>query len=163
MKFDSFSRFLKSDLYKDSLMAEMAGKPLPMDTLASKESASEETSNAGLKDSKKKPSSQSSGSNEPGRRRSLLPSWHNLKIGGDSSRSKSKDREHSESRGKASMASAVFKKTTNVANDKISNQVNNHVSDKPKSYEAGNCSSSVSNTDQLDTTVESTTSIQDQE
>ena len=61
------------------------------------------------------------------------------------------------------MASAVFKKTTNVANDKISNQVNNHVSDKPKSYEAGNCSSSVSNTDQLDTTVESTTSIQDQE
>ena len=163
MKFDSFSRFLKSDLYKDSLMAEMAGKPLPMDTLASKESTSEETNNVGSKDLKKKPSSQNSGSNEPGRRRSLLPSWHNLKIGGDSSRSKSKDREHSEPRGKASMASAVFKKTTNVANDKILNQVNSHVLDKPKTCEAGTCSSSVSNTDQLDTTVESTTSIQDQD
>ena len=32
MKFDSFIRFQKSDLYKDSLMAELDGKPLPMET-----------------------------------------------------------------------------------------------------------------------------------
>jgi regulator of G-protein signaling len=31
MKFDSFSRFLKSDLYKDSLLADMAGSALPHD------------------------------------------------------------------------------------------------------------------------------------
>lgn len=29
MKFDSYSRFLKSDLYKEALMAEMAGTTLP--------------------------------------------------------------------------------------------------------------------------------------
>ena len=29
MKFDSFSRFLKSELYKESLVAEMSGKTLP--------------------------------------------------------------------------------------------------------------------------------------
>ena len=32
MKFDSFSRFLKSDLYRESLAAEVGGQPLPMDT-----------------------------------------------------------------------------------------------------------------------------------
>ena len=31
MKFDSFTRFLKSDLYKDSLVAEMSGKGLPFE------------------------------------------------------------------------------------------------------------------------------------
>ena len=55
MKFDSFSRFLKSDLYKESLMAEMAGKPLPMDTNSSKEANAVEESNVtDAKDSKKK-------------------------------------------------------------------------------------------------------------
>ena len=32
MKFDSFLRFQKSNLYKESFMAEMDGQPLPMDT-----------------------------------------------------------------------------------------------------------------------------------
>ena len=31
MKFDSFSRFLKSELYKESLVAEMSGKNLPFE------------------------------------------------------------------------------------------------------------------------------------
>ena len=31
MKLDSFSRFLKSDVYKESLLADMAGSPLPFD------------------------------------------------------------------------------------------------------------------------------------
>merc|ERR1719436_874272 len=93
----------------------MAGKALPMDTTASKDSTPrEESNNADMKDPKKKLSSQNSGNSESGRRRSLLPSWHNLK-GGDGSRSKSKDRDHSESRGKAAMAAAVFKKTASSA------------------------------------------------
>ena len=32
MRFDSFIRFQKSDLYKESLMAELDGQPLPMET-----------------------------------------------------------------------------------------------------------------------------------
>ena len=169
MKFDSFSRFLKSDLYKESLMAEMAGKPLPMDTTASKESNPiEEPINTDTKESKKKLASQGSGSSESGRRRSLLPSWHNLKVGGDGSRSKSKDRDHSESRGKAGLAAAVFKKTaasaigrgsSNPAEDK--NAVSTE--DKLKNVDSNEPSSSVSNTDQLDTTGDSKTSIQSQD
>ena len=31
MKFDSFARFLKSDIYKESFMAEIDGLPLPME------------------------------------------------------------------------------------------------------------------------------------
>ena len=166
MKFDSFSRFLKSDLYKESLMAEMAGKPLPMDTLAPKESAQENSNNSDQKDSKKKLAFQNSGSSESGRRRSLLPSWHNLKGGGDSSRSKSKDRDHSESRGKAAIAAAVFKMTASSAMGRASSNLtsnNNTQDDKLKSNEPCGYTSSVSNTDQLDTTGESRTSIQEHE
>ena len=58
MKFDSFSRFLKSELYKESLMAEMAGKPLPMDTLApsskNNNSSGGSSNNQDAKDTKKK-------------------------------------------------------------------------------------------------------------
>ncbi len=32
MKFDSFSRFLKSELYNESLKAEISGKPMRFDT-----------------------------------------------------------------------------------------------------------------------------------
>ena len=164
MKFDSFSRFLKSDLYKESLMAEMAGKPLPMDTNSSKEANAVEESNVtDAKDSKKKLASQSSGSSESGRRRSLLPSWHNLKVGGDGSRSKSKDRDHSESRGKAGFAAAVFKKTASSAIGRGSSTNNVPSPDeKSKNLDSGD-PSSVSNTDQLDTTGESKTSTHSQE
>ena len=169
MKFDSFSRFLKSDLYKESLMAEMAGKPLPMDTTSTKEyNVAEEPNSVDTKDSKKKLASQNSGSSESGRRRSLLPSWHNLKVGGDGSRSKSKDRDHSESRGKASLAAAVFKKTASSAMGRASSNATantNATSQENKLKNLDRCepTSSVSNTDQLDTTVESKTSTQSQE
>ena len=168
MKFDSFSRFLKSDLYKESLMAEMAGKALPMDTVASKESSLGDSNNSDIKDAKKKLSSQNSGSSESGRRRSLLPSWHNLKVGGDASRSKSKDRDQSEPRGKAALAAAVFKKTASSAIGRASSNFstnNNSTSqeDKSRHPENGGYASSVSNTDQLDTTGESRTSTQEQE
>ncbi len=33
MRFDSFLRFQKSDLYKESFVAELDGEPLPMDII----------------------------------------------------------------------------------------------------------------------------------
>ena len=126
-------------------MAEMAGKPLPMDTTSTKEyNVAEEPNSVDTKDSKKKLASQNSGSSESGRRRSLLPSWHNLKVGGDGSRSKSKDRDHSESRGKASLAAAVFKKTASsamgrassnaTANTNATSQENKNIDNQMKTF-----------------------------
>ena len=40
MRFDSFIRFQKSDLYKESLMAELDGQPLPMETASHQNSIS---------------------------------------------------------------------------------------------------------------------------
>lgn len=79
MKFDSFSRFLKSDLYKESLLADMAGSTLPftgedleVDLMTS--AADLDKSDSSIK----KPGE--------GRRKSILP-WNNMR-----NRSKSKDR-----------------------------------------------------------------------
>ena len=106
MKFDSFSRFLKSDLYKESLVAEMSGKPLRFDPSGSEADPDLDIGSA-LMDPKaslgrkskfdKRDSEIGIGTNppsEPSRRRSLLPSWNNLRGGSSSSkdRSKSKDR-----------------------------------------------------------------------
>ena len=81
MKFDSFSRFLKSDLYKDSLLADMAGNPFPyngedleMDLMTS------------AVDLDKSDSSLKKAGDSGGRRKSILP-WGNIR-----NRSKSKDR-----------------------------------------------------------------------
>ena len=73
MKFDSFSRFLKSGLYQESLTAEIAGQPLPLDT----------DQDQVAKVTKKKV--------EQPRRRSLLPSWNHFRS--SSQRSKSRDRD----------------------------------------------------------------------
>lgn len=91
MKFDSFSRFLKSDLYKDSLVAEMSGKNLPfenhqldplLDIGNANNAVPSTTSSLGRK------------SQESSRRRSILPAWAgNLR----KDRSKSKDRENQDS------------------------------------------------------------------
>jgi len=91
MKFDSFSRFLKSDLYKESLMAEMAGRELPFADALDAEVMIEvvtEVGNASASGRKK----------DENRRRSLLP-WAN--------RGKSKERPLSASgrKGKESRAS----------------------------------------------------------
>jgi regulator of G-protein signaling len=104
MKFDSFSRFLKSDLYKESLVAEMSGKPLRFDPSGSEADPDLDIGSA-LMDPKASLGRKSKfdkreseiGANppsEPSRRRSLLPSWNNLRGGSSSSkdRSKSKDR-----------------------------------------------------------------------
>ena len=172
MKFDSFSRFLKSELYKESLMAEMAGKPLPMDTLApsskNNNSSGGSSNNQDAKDTKKKITSQNSGSSDSGRRRSLLPSWHNLKVGRDGSRSKSKDREHSDSSGKAAISAALLKTASSAIGRASSNLIssNNNIDaqdDKTLNVVASDYASSVSNTDQLDTTAESRTSNPDHE
>ncbi len=114
MKFDSFSRFLKSDLYKESLVAEMSGKPLRFDPSGSEADPdldigsvplqlhSDNKASLGRKskfDLKHRDSEIGMGTNnptsEPSRRRSLLPSWNNLRGGSGSSkdRSKSKDRD----------------------------------------------------------------------
>ncbi|XP_023329260.1 regulator of G-protein signaling loco, partial [Eurytemora carolleeae] len=79
MKFDSFSRFLKSDLYKESLLADMGGTSLPylgLETL-DPELRLDTSLTESLEGEKKK--------KEEGRRKSILP-W------GNRNRSKSKDR-----------------------------------------------------------------------
>ena len=106
MKFDSFSRFLKSDLYKESLVSEMSGKPLRFDPTGSEADPDldigtapqhDHKSSLGRKskfDVKREPEMGPNPANsEPSRRRSLLPSWNNLRGGsGSKDRSKSKDR-----------------------------------------------------------------------
>ena len=89
MKFDSFSRFLKSDLYKESLESEKNGRPLPLDT----NQDGQETKKTGMFGGTKKKSisTSSSGEGQP-RRRSLLPtSWPNFRSS-SGARSKSRDR-----------------------------------------------------------------------
>ncbi|KAM7353118.1 regulator of G protein signaling family member locomotion defects [Cochliomyia hominivorax] len=85
MKFDCYQRFLKSDIYKQSLQAEKKGKPLPysgenLDELLKTTNFSESAS------SKLKKSA--SNAEEGRRRRSLLP-WHRK---ANHARSKSRDR-----------------------------------------------------------------------
>ena len=108
MKFDSFSRFLKSDLYKESLVAEMSGKSLKFDPAAGADQDPDldigssvhhfdPKSSLGRKskfDHKRESEIGTNPPSEPSRRRSLLPSWNNLRGGSGSSkdRSKSKDR-----------------------------------------------------------------------
>ena len=81
MKFDSFSRFLKSDLYKDSLLADMAGNALPFNG----EDLEVDLLTSAL-DLDKSDSSIKKSGGEGGRRKSILP-WNNMR-----NRSKSKDR-----------------------------------------------------------------------
>jgi len=81
MKFDSFSRFLKSDLYKDSLLADMAGNPLPFDG----QDLDFDLITTAVSDLDKSDSSLKNKSGEV-RRKSILP-WNNIR-----NRSKSKDR-----------------------------------------------------------------------
>jgi len=94
MKFDSFSRFLKSDLYKDSLMAEMSGKTLPFADALDPEVMVEEIASAQSGAFNNDPTSNVSKKPEENRRRSLLP-WGNLK--GSKDRTKSKERPSSTS------------------------------------------------------------------
>jgi len=85
MKFDSFTRFLKSDIYKNSLLADMAGNPLPYD---GQDLDFDLQTGPDLSISLDK-SDSSNKSKEDGtgiRRKSLLP-WGNIR-----NRSKSKDR-----------------------------------------------------------------------
>lgn len=81
MKFDSFSRFLKSDLYKDSLLADMAANPLPF----SGEDLEVDLMTSSV-DLDKSDSSIKKSGDGGGRRKSILP-WGNIR-----NRSKSKDR-----------------------------------------------------------------------
>jgi len=81
MKFDSFSRFLKSDLYKDSLLADMAGNSLPYDG----QDLDFDLMTTAVFDLDKSDSSIKNKSGEV-RRKSILP-WNNIR-----NRSKSKDR-----------------------------------------------------------------------
>ena len=81
MKFDSFSRFLKSDLYKDSLLADMAGNSLPFNG----EDLEGDLVTSAV-DLDKSDSSIKKSGGEGGRRKSILP-WNNIR-----NRSKSKDR-----------------------------------------------------------------------
>lgn len=85
MKFDSYSRFLKSDLYKDALLADMAGKPLPFADKLNEDldlvSAINKT-DARRKDEQHNSRNHSvpgaDTENNSSRRRSILP-WNNLK------------------------------------------------------------------------------------
>ena len=81
MKFDSFSRFLKSDLYKDSLLADMAGNPFPFNG----EDLEVDLMTSAV-DLDKSDGSLKKAGDSGGRRKSLLP-WGNIR-----NRSKSKDR-----------------------------------------------------------------------
>ncbi|XP_059083922.1 regulator of G-protein signaling loco-like isoform X2 [Tigriopus californicus] len=104
MKFDSFSRFLKSELYKESLLAEMSGNPLPFAN--DLEAPLTEKSGEESKGSSKEKSSlswgkKSSKADVENRRRSLLP-WGNLR-GKDRSKSKERSIGESELRAAKSM------------------------------------------------------------
>jgi len=106
MKFDSFSRFLKSDLYKESLVAEMSGKPLRFDPAAGTDldpdldlGSIDPKSSLGRKSKLEHKRDSEIGPNppsEPSRRRSLLPSWNNLRGGSGSSKDRSKSKDRSE-------------------------------------------------------------------
>lgn len=101
MKFDSFSRFLKSDLYKESLVAEMAGKALPFEHAHTDAlldiglQSPPESLGRKSKLTSTLSSAHSENGDQPGRRRSILP-WNNMR---SKDRSKSKDRESTSSIG----------------------------------------------------------------
>lgn len=86
MKFDSYPRFIKSELYKECLLRELAGEELPY-------SRSSESSSPPKGDGENSPNrgklKKSRSDAEDCRRKSLLP-WHRK------NRSKSKDRGESE-------------------------------------------------------------------
>ncbi len=92
MKFDSFSRFLKSDLYKESLVAEMSGRQLPysdsLDQEVMLDSNAVSSSTTNDKSGKK---NKSTAEDATSRRRSLLP-W-------SKDRSKSKERNSNKNSG----------------------------------------------------------------
>ena len=107
MKFDSFSRFLKSDLYKDSLLADMAGSPLPHDgTDLDSELLTTQPDLNTSGDSVKNKSAET-------RRKSILP-W-NIR-----NRSKSKDRVEVTTSG----ASGFIKKLTGGKEDRTRSSLN---------------------------------------
>ncbi len=113
MKFDSFSRFLKSDLYKEATEAEMQGKPLPFadkldpDIMLDPESQEKQQHHGKVEKTASAPAGgskggkKSSSSEDVGRRRSLLP-W-----GKD--RSKSKERPSAEAKKAASESNTKIK------------------------------------------------------
>ena len=74
MKQDSYSRFLKSPLYKDSVLAEMEGRPLPF----SEDAESIDSVDSDRKSLKKQASGSSTEEGGEKRRRSLLP-WNRSK------------------------------------------------------------------------------------
>ncbi len=96
MKFDSFSRFLKSDLYKEAMVAEMSGRPLPFaddaavhDNGLSIDLNSNDNHVLAENNNPSKISAVKKQEESSNRRKSLLP-WGNLKASKD--RSKSKER-----------------------------------------------------------------------
>lgn len=121
MKFDSFSRFLKSDLYKESLVAEMSGKPmLPFERGIEKDPLLDIGNGASIQGPNAPTTSTQSiaslgrKSQDNSRRRSILPSWGNLR----KDRSKSKDREtSSESNNKTSHRDKLKKTKTTPLGD----------------------------------------------
>ena len=125
MKFDSFSRFLKSDLYKESLVAEMSGKPMlpfergiekdPLLDIGTGATISGQTNAGGPATSTQSIASLGRKSQDNTRRRSILPSWGNLR----KDRSKSKDRGEtsSESNNKISHRDKLKKTKTTPLGD----------------------------------------------
>jgi len=114
MKFDSFSRFLKSDLYKDSLLADMAGNNLPCDG----QDLDFDLMTTAVCDMLDK--SDSSIKNKSGevRRKSILP-WNNIR-----NRSKSKDRgEQNTSDSKPALF--IKKLTGQNSSDKVKQSLSN--------------------------------------
>jgi len=113
MKFDSFSRFLKSDLYKDSLLADMAGNNLPYDG----QDLDFDLMTTAVFDLDKSDSSIKNKSGEV-RRKSILP-WNNIR-----NRSKSKDRgEQNTSDSKPALF--IKKLTGQTSSDKVKQTVSN--------------------------------------
>ena len=78
MKQDSYSGFLKSDLYKNYLMKEMEGQPLESDAIETN-GDKVKSDKQSEKDSKKKGKGKENEENKDKRRRSLLP-WRQSKL-----------------------------------------------------------------------------------
>lgn len=116
MRQDSYSRFLKSDLYKLRLMDEMAGKPLapPASSVAKDTSEAAQGDNA-TQDKKKGKGKE----NEDKRRRSILP-WRNgrksLKNNADAD-SKKANKRTKEEKDKEQQKEQQQQQTSNMANN----------------------------------------------
>ena len=113
MKFDSFSRFLKSDLYKDSLLADMAGNSLPFNG----EDLEVDLVTSAIDLDKSDSSIKKSG--EAGRRKSILP-WNNMR-----NRSKSKDRADQNISTESKPAAFIKKLTGQNSGDKSRQSLSN--------------------------------------